>query len=294
MKTHSRLMLGGMLTAILGVGSAFALEPGQSAPKRLYSNGDSTTRAFNANLPLDNLNLSWVNGYYGFWEKFFGLPNVKSHNQRIDANFGKNNRENWTAAENGDDMSKLVTQASGTAGKNATYATVLLGSNDACRDSVADLPTPQQFRIRFRDGINTLLANLAPGATVQVLAIPNVPRVYQMGLRKKALGLVDCPLVWKTTGHCASVLSPNATDADRAFVLSRVMEYNAILKIVTENKQRQQPDKFISFTDVSFTYPFRQRELSNLDCFHPSSEAQEILSRETWNAGPFKAHQQGN
>ena len=294
MKTHSRLMLGGLLTAILIAGSAFALEPGQSAPKKLYSNGDSTTRAFDANAPLDNMHLSWVNGYHGFWEELFRLPNVKSHNQRIDANFGKNNRKNWTAAKNGDDMSKLVTQASGMAGKNATYATVLLGSNDACRDSVADLPTPQQFRDRFRSGLNILLANLAPGATVQVLAIPNVPRVYQLGLSKKALGLVDCPMVWKTTGHCSSVLSPNATGADRAFVLSRIKQYNGILKTVTETKQKQHPDKFISFTNVSFTYPFTQRELSNLDCFHPSWEAQKILSRITWNAGPFKAHQNGN
>jgi hypothetical protein len=294
MKTHSRSMLGALLMAFLMAGSALALEPGQSAPKRLYSIGDSTTRGFDANLPLDNLNLSWVNGYHGFWEDLAGLPNVKSLNQRIDANFGKNNRKNWTAAGNGDDMSKLVTQAFGMVGKNATYATVLLGSNDACRDSVADLPTDLHFSDRFRAGMNTLLANPAAGFTVQVVAIPNVPRVYQMGRDKKALGLVDCPMVWARTGHCGSILSARATAADRAFVLSRVMAYNGILKNVTAEMAALHRDKFISFTDISFTYPFTQRELSNLDCFHPSWEAQKILSREVWNAGPFKAHQKGN
>lgn len=229
-----------------------------------------------------------------FWEDLLGLPNVKSHNQRIAANFGEKSRKNWTAAVNGARIGDLVAQASGTAGKNVTYATVLLGANDACRNSIADLPTDQEFRTRFRNGMNTLLANLGAGATVQAAAIPNVTRVYKMGLDKQALGLVDCPTVWKITGNCASVLSPQATDADRAFVLSRVRAYNRILKTVTEKKAVQHPDKFISFTDKSFTYPFTQRELSNLDCFHPSWEAQKILSRETWNDGPFKAYQQGN
>jgi hypothetical protein len=88
------------LAAVLA-SPTLALEPGQSTPKRLYSNGDSITRGFDADLPLDNLNASWVNGYFGFWEWLFGLPNVKSHNQRISANFGSSSRKNWIAAENG-------------------------------------------------------------------------------------------------------------------------------------------------------------------------------------------------
>ena len=294
MKTLSWLIFSGLLTIVIMGGSALALELGQYAPMRFCSIGDSTTRAFDANLPLDNnQNVSWVNGYHGFGEDLLGQPDVKSHNQRLAANFGKKNRMNCTAAANGDDMSKLVFQASGIAGKNPHYVTVMLGSNDACRDSVADLPTPAQFSTRFRAGMDTLLANLSAGATVQVVAIPNVVRVYQMGVDKKALGLVDCPRVWARTGHCGSVLSSRVTAADRAFVLSRVIAYNGILKNVTAEKAAQNPGKFISFTDKSFTYPFTQKELSDLDCFHPSWEGQKILSRETWNDGPFKYHQKG-
>jgi hypothetical protein len=43
---------------------------------------------------------------------------------------------------------------------------------------------------------------------------------------------------------------------------------------------------------VSFTYPFTQSELSNIDCFHSSWEGQKVLSRETWNSGPFRDHQE--
>jgi len=43
--------------------TALALQPGQQAPKRLYSNGDSITRAFDANLPGDNLSNSRCEKY---------------------------------------------------------------------------------------------------------------------------------------------------------------------------------------------------------------------------------------
>ena len=293
MKILQWLALAGFMGALL-VDSAGALEPGQIAPKRLYSHGDSMTRAFNANLPLDNLNLSWVNGYYGFWEKLFGLPNVKSHNQRITANFGASNRKNWTAAQNGAELDDMVAQASGTAGKNVTYATVLLGANDICRLPVTNPPTDAEVEAEFRAGMDTLLTNLSSGATVQVVAIPDVTRLYEVGLDKTALGIVDCQIVWAITGSCPAVLSAGVSDTDRQFIRSRIIRYNEILAAVTNEKAVQHSDKFISSTDVSFTYPFGTSEVSDLDCFHPSWRAQRVLSRETWNAGPFQPHQAGN
>lgn len=293
MKGFSQFTLASLFIGVLTVGPASGLEPGQSEPKRLYSIGDSATRAVNADLPFDNLNLSWVNGYFGFWEEQFGLPNIKSHNQRISANFGKKKRKNWIAAENGAEMDDMVAQAAGTAGKNVTYATVLLGANDLCEDSVFDLPTDAQFEAEFRAGMDTLLGNLSNGATVQVIAIFNVTRVYDVGKDKEALGIVDCQVVWEASGLCGSLLSPDATDADREFVRSRNISYNQILKNVTEEKAAQHPGKFISFTDLSFIYPFTQAELSDIDCYHPSHQAQKILSREAWNAGFFKVHQKG-
>jgi len=290
MRGFNKLLLGGIVSGVLMTGLAFALKPGQCSPKRLYSIGDSTTRAFDANLPLDNLNLSWVNGYFGFWEEIFGLPNVKAHNQRISANFGKSDRKNWIGAQNGAQIDDMVSQASGAAGKDVTYATVLLGANDVCRD----LPTDAEFEANFRAGIDTLLGNLPDGATVQVVAIFDVTRLHDIGQDKTALGIVDCQEVWALTGECPAVLSPGVSDADRAFIRSRNLRYNEILKTVTTEKATQHPSKFISFTDKSFTYPFTQSEVSDIDCFHPSWRAQKILSRETWNDGFFKAYQHGN
>lgn len=276
-------------------GGLTAADSCQSVPKRLFSAGDSITRAFDANLPADNLNLSWVNGYYGFWEEFFGLPNIKSHNQRIDANWGTAGRINVIAAQNGARVDDLVAQASQAAGRGVTYATVMLGGNDVCRDTIADLPTDAEFTADFTAGMDALLAHLGDGATVQVVAIPDVKRLYDVGLDKTALGIADCETLWELTVlgfPCGSMLSPSNTEADRLYVRQRNIGYNAILAAVTAQKAAEHPEKFISYTDVTFTYPFQAGDVSNIDCFHPSANGERLIAKGTWDTG-FFAHMQG-
>jgi lysophospholipase L1-like esterase len=295
MRGFGNLLVGTAVVSI--VGTALALQPGQAVPKRLYSNGDSITRAFDADFPADNLNVSWVNGYYGFWEQLFGLPNVKSHNQRITANWGSSGRKNYIAAVNGARVDDLSSQAAGAAGKGIHYATVMLGGNDVCRDSIADLPTDAEFQANVSAGLNTLLANMANGTTVQVVAIPDVKRLYDIGQDKEALGIADCEVLWALTVlgfPCGSMLSPFNSEADRLYVRSRNIGYNNILATVTAQKQAQHPGKFISFTNVSFTYAFAENEISNIDCFHPSWRGEKALSDGTWDSGPFAAHQAGS
>jgi lysophospholipase L1-like esterase len=286
-----------ILVASLAAGPAAALEPGQSKPKRLYSNGDSITRAFDADFPADNVNLSWVNGYFGFWQWLFGLPNVRSHNQRISANWGSRNRKNWIAAENGARVDDLASQSSGAAGRNVTYATVMLGGNDVCRDSIADLPTDAEFEAEFRAGMETLLGNLPDGATVQVAAIPDVKRLYDVGQDKTALGIVDCELLWALTilgFPCGSMLSPFNSEADRLYVQSRNVGYNQILADVTADLALQHPAKFLDYSAATFTEPFTAGDISDIDCFHPSWEGEEKISRAVWFDGPFQSHTAGD
>jgi lysophospholipase L1-like esterase len=271
------------------------LLPGQAVPKRLYSNGDSITRGFDADLPADNLNLSWVNGYFGFWEQLFGLPNVKSHNQRITSNWGSSGRANFIAAVNGARIDDLSTQATGAAGKTVNYATVMLGGNDVCRDSIADLPTNAQIEADFRAGMATLLARTASNATVQVVGIPNIKRLYDIGKSKTALGIVDCEVLWAATVlgfPCGSMLSPFNSEADRLYVDSRNRGYNTILQQVTAQLDAANSE-FIFYAD-SYAFQFVQNEISNIDCFHPSWRGERTLSREIWNNGPFRDFQAGN
>jgi len=298
MRSVRRVLVG---SAVLGLCIAGAnpavggLLPGQSQPKRLYSNGDSITRAFDANVPADNLNNSWANGYFGFWEQLFGLPNVKAHNQRISANWGSSGRANYIAAVNGARIDDLVAQATGAAGKNVTYATAMLGGNDVCRDSIADLPTNAEIEADFRAGMATLLARTASNATVQVVGIPNVKRLYDIGKNKSALGIVDCEILWAATVlgfPCGSMLSPFNSEADRLYVQSRNVGYNTILRNVTLELDAANSE-FIFYAD-SYNFNFVENEISNLDCFHPSWRGQRTLSREIWNQGPFRDFQGGS
>jgi lysophospholipase L1-like esterase len=295
---RDRFRMVGRAVALLALaGGLTAANQCQSVPRRLFSTGDSITRAFDANLPADNLNLSWVNGYHGFWEEFFGLPNVKSHNQRIDAVWGTSGRTNTIGAQNGARVDDLVAQASGAAGRDITYATVMLGGNDVCRDTIADLPTDAQFEADFTAGMDALLANLADGATVQVVAIPDVKRLYDVGIDKTALGITDCQTLWQLTVlgfPCGSMLSPSNTEADRLYVRQRNIGYNNILASVTAQKAAQHPKKFISYTDVTFTYPFQSGDISDIDCFHPSASGERLIAKGTWDSGFFAVNQQGS
>ena len=298
MRSVRRVLAG---TAVLGLCIAGAtpavvgLLPGQATPKRLYSNGDSITRAFDANVPADNLNNSWVNGYFGFWEQLFGLPNVKAHNQRITANFGSSGRTNVIAAVNGARIDDLASQAAGAAGRNVTYATVMLGGNDVCRDSIADLPTDAQIEADFRAGMATLLAQTPSNATIQVVGIPNIKRLYDIGKNKDALGIADCEALWATTVlgfPCGSMLSPFNSEADRLYVQSRNVGYNTILRNVTLQLDAANPE-FIFYADA-YSFNFVENEISNIDCFHPSWRGERTLSREIWNQGPFRTFQAGS
>jgi lysophospholipase L1-like esterase len=276
-------LLKALSVGIFVIGSqALALEPGQSPPIRLYSIGDSLTRAADANLPGDNLNDSWVNGYYGFWDKLFGLPDVNSHNQRITALYGSGGRRNWIAAQNGARVQDMAAQAFWAQFLGPTYATVMLGGNDVCRSNVADLPTDQEFEANFRNGITVLLNGVPGGATVLVVAIPNVKALYDLGLTKTALGITACPNLWKLTGFCDAMLSKDRTDLDRQYVQSRNVGYNAILQRVTDEMAASHPGRFVRFSPAGYQLPTAQEQISDLDCFHASWRGQKVLSELTW------------
>ena len=287
MKRATRLLIKAVGAAICGVSiGAAALEPGQRPPLHLYSIGDSFTRAANANLPGDNVYASWVNGYRGTFQKLLGLPNVNSHNQRIDALFGKSGRRNLTTAQNGDSVKDMVVQATPVARYDVDYATVMLGANDVCRSHPASLITDAEFEAHVRNGMITLLNGLPLGATMLVVAIPNVKGVYDFGQTKKALGITSCDRVWKLSGLCEAMLSENSTEVDRLYLQSRNVGYNTILERVTGEMAMSYPGKFVRYSSATFQLPFAQDQLSDIDCFHASWQGQRAAAELTWTFSP--------
>jgi lysophospholipase L1-like esterase len=263
-------------------------------PKRLSSTGDSITEAIDAELPLANHWASWVNGYHGFWEWLFGLTDVYSHNQRITRNFGSRGRKNFMEAKSGADMFDFPGQTFGSVSHQAQYVTVFMGHNDVCQNHFSDIPADDEFEATFRAGLENFKKGLPVGATIYVVGIADIYRLWQIAQDKKAFGIVDCEVLWATTlldlFPCGTMLSPLNREADRKYTRGRNMAFNDILKRVTGYYNQTDPYHYYSYTDVVFNYPFVESQVSDIDCFHPSASGQKELSRETWNVGPFGAY----
>ncbi len=285
-----------LLCLFLIVPQAFGADKAsQLKPKRLSSTGDSITEAIDSELPAANHWASWANGYHGFWEWLLGLTDVYSHNQRITKNFGSSGRANYMEARSGSDMFDYPGQTAQSVSRQASYVTVLMGHNDVCQNSFAEIPTDAVFEARFKEGMDRLKAGLPPGATVYVVGIVDIYRLWQVAADKKALGIVDCEVLWATSllkwYPCATMLSPLNRESDRQYTRDRSIGFNGILKRVTEKYNSEDPNHHYVYTDEIFKYRFAESQVSDIDCFHPSASGQKEMSRVTWNAGPFKIYQ---
>ena len=267
----------------------------QLSPKRLSSIGDSMTEAIDAELPTANHWASWANGYHGFWEWLLGLTNVYSHNQRISKNFGSSGRANYMEAKSGADMeTDFVGQALKSVGHKPSYVTVLMGHNDVCGNTFADIPTDAEFEAKFREGLSNLRNSLPAGATIYVVGIVDIYQLRQVADDKRALGIVDCEVLWATSllklFPCGTMLNPLLTEAQRQVTRSRNIAFNAILERVVQEYNAADPNHYYVYTDAVFKYSFREFQVSDIDCFHPSAPGQKELSRVTWINGPFKIY----
>ncbi|NPV04543.1 MAG: SGNH/GDSL hydrolase family protein [Syntrophaceae bacterium] len=294
MKRPIRFIIPALVAVFLALGVSQAAADTKAqplCPKRLSSTGDSMTEAIDAELPAANHWASWVNGYHGFWEWLLGLTNVNSHNQRITKLFGSSGRANYMEAKSGADMFDFPGQAAAAAGRRAHYVTVLMGHNDVCQDRFADIPSEAEFESNFRAGLDKLKAGLPAGATVYVVGIVDIYRLWEVARDKKALGIVDCEVLWATTllklFPCGTMLNPLIGDAGRQYTRSRIIAFNNILKSVTEEYNRTDPNHYYVYTDAAFNFVFGEEHVSDIDCFHPSAYGQWTLSKETWNPGLF-------
>ena len=269
-------------------------KPEQLVPKRLSSIGDSMTEAIDAELPGANHWASWVNGYHGFWEWLFGLTNVYSHNQRITKNFGCWGRKNYMEAVSGADSFDLVWQAQQAVAHQAQYVTILMGHNDVCQNSFADIPSDAEFETNFTDAMDILKTDLPHGATVYVVGIVDIYRLWQVAQDKKALGIVDCEVLWAFTLFdlypCGTMLNPFLPEWAREYTRERNVGFNDILERVTKNYNSNDSHHYYFYTNEVFVEEFGESDVSDIDCFHPSAKGQKRLSEITWDDGPFKAY----
>jgi len=148
---------------------------------------------------------------------------------------------------------------------------VMVGANDACRATTAQMTPVADFRADFTDAMRTLRKAL-PKAQVYVASVPSLKRLWEQG-RTSPMG----KQVWKL-GICPSMLGePDALDAAanqrRDTVQGRVESYNKVLKDVCAKDERCRFDG-----GAVFDYRFGTKQLSQWDWFHPSVNGQARLA----------------
>jgi lysophospholipase L1-like esterase len=233
-----------------------------SSPASVAAVGDSITRGFDAcGILKDCPDVSWATG---------GSTQVDSLAVRL-LGRAKAAERSWNYAVSGARMADLPAQMTRAASRTPALVTVMVGANDACRDSTAAMTSVSGFRSGFEDALS-VLRKRAPKAQVYVASVPNLKRLWSEG-RANPLG----KQVWKL-GVCPSMLADaDALDAAaterRDTVQERVEAYNAVLKQVCAKDKRCRYDG-----GAVYDYRFGTDQVSHWDWFHPSVNGQARLA----------------
>lgn len=286
-----------LISILIAVPSSAQPKDPRLVPNRLASTGDSITEAINAEefnpftIVTPNHWASFVNGYHGFWESFFGRTDVDSHNQRITEAFGSEGRTNFLDALSGADSRDLADQAAAAVAQQATYVTLFMGHNDVCDDTFAAIPTDAEYEANVRAALDQFQTGLPSGATIYIIGLVDIYSLWQLGDDLDALGIIPCEVIWATTllelFPCATMLSPANTEADRQFTRGRNIAFNQILESLTAEYQLNDPHHHYHYTEEVFNTQFVSRQVNDFDCFHPSAEGQRDLAMVSWESGPF-------
>ncbi|MFC8590364.1 SGNH/GDSL hydrolase family protein [Streptomyces atroolivaceus] len=262
-------------------GTAGAASPSPSptpawdaSPASVAAVGDSITRGFDACAVLaDCPEVSWATGTDG---------GVKSLAVRL-LGASKAASHSWNHAVSGARMAQLPEQMALAAQEKPELVTVMIGANDACRDSVGLMTPVADFRASFEASMRRLRAS-APKSQVYVSSVPDLKRLWSTG-RENPLG----KQIWKL-GICRSMLGDAdnmgaAAVARRDAVRERVVAYNGVLRDVCTRDERCRYDG-----GAVFDYRFTGEQLSEWDWFHPGRNGQarlaEIAYRNVTAAGP--------
>ncbi|WP_405662133.1 SGNH/GDSL hydrolase family protein [Streptomyces sp. NBC_01166] len=233
-----------------------------ASPASIAAVGDSITRGFDAcSVLADCPEVSWATGTDGgvrsLAVRLLGATKAGSHS--------------WNHAVSGARIAQLPEQMALAAKDRPELVTVMIGANDACRDSVRLMTPVADFRASFEASMRQLRAS-APKSQVYVSSVPDLKRLWSTG-RENPLG----KQIWKL-GICRSMLGDaddmgTAAVARRDAVLARVVAYNEALRDVCARDELCRYDG-----GAVFDYRFTGAQLSEWDWFHPGRNGQARLA----------------
>ena len=269
----SRRRLSGVVVAALGIflsftGCAAAPKPsGTPGVSSIGAMGDSISLAFDACTFLRECpSKSWSTGTDS---------SVGSHYQRLLARNPELAGRAFNAARVGARSADLPAEAKAIAAHRPDYVTVLIGANDACAPTEAQMTSPSVFRARVDAALTTVYA-ARPNTRMLVVSVPNLYRLWSVARNNPT-----ARLVW-SAGFCHTMLdNPTSTsavdEARRRRVSGRVVAYNDELAAACRTHPGCRFDD-----NAVFNYPFAITDLSSFDYFHPGAGGQRVLAAITW------------
>ncbi|WP_433397315.1 SGNH/GDSL hydrolase family protein [Streptomyces sp. CA-146814] len=231
-------------------------------PGSIAAVGDSITRGFDAcSMLADCPEVSWATGTDSL---------VRSLAVRLLGTTEVADRS-WNHAVSGARMVQLPEQMALAAKERPELVTVMMGANDACRDSVRLMTPVADFRASFEASMRQLRAG-APKAQVYVASVPDLKRLWSTGRLDEG-----AKRIW-SLGVCRSMLADAddlgpAAVARRDEVRDRVVAYNEVLRDVCAKDRRCRYDG-----GAVFDFRFTGTQLSPWDWFHPSRDGQARLA----------------
>src|SRR5437763_887104 len=142
------------------------LPAGLGWPASIASTGDSITRAYNTgSVPFSDAPAnSWSTGTNS---------SVNSHYTRILAAYRGIGGHNYNDAVSGAKMTDLNGQMASVNGQHVEYVTVLMGANDACTPTEAQMTAVGTFRAQLQAALDTLSTG-SPDARIYMLSVPDI------------------------------------------------------------------------------------------------------------------------
>lgn len=265
-----------LLAVVFGI-QLFLVAPVAAAdsmplPSSMAAVGDSITQAASSagSLGADAPQNSWATGT---------STTVNSHYLRLLGAGAPISGNNFNQSVSGARMADLNVQMQGVVSLQSDYLTVLMGGNDLCTDTVAQMTEVGAFRTQFTTAMQTITQG-SPDTYVYVVSVPNAYQLWELFHDS-----FWARLVWASAGICQSLLAnPTSTQqADvqrRQQVYDRNVAYNAVLSEVC-----------LAFTsqcrfdgNAVFNTAFAKSDVSG-DYFHPSVAGQAKLASVSWTAG---------
>lgn len=226
--------------------------------------GDSISAGVNSRGVGDNREYSWATG----WED--GIP---SHRARIYDLLSPGDRLlSVNLARSGHTVADLERdQLSEAIAQQPDYVTLMIGANDVCT-------WPDQHGGALADFTRTLrssverLTHEVPEVRITMVPIPDMLWLYELGRQN------GCQIVWDFTSFCKPLLHSSRSATDRQAFGERLRDANdAIHQIALEYSE-----SVFEASEVAH-HRFESRDISNIDCFHPSVRGQHKLAAFTWN-----------